>query len=149
TIVFGVASHDAGRGMAQRKIALPTRFAGAAAGGGERGDEITLAQAGDIGADLHDLAGIFVAGNGVGRELPLMAFGHVQIGAAYAATVHFDDDVVRSGRGIGDILDHHRLARAGIDRGLHGRAPIKPNRSTYSPKRSRMPASLMPNSATS
>lgn len=60
-----------------------------------------------------------MARRGAGWKLEFMALRHVQISAAYATAMDFDDKVAGAGFGVGNLLDNHRLATARIYRGLH------------------------------
>ncbi len=81
--------------------------------------------AADLAADLDHLAGIFVAQHHACGHAEDRILGDVQVRAADAATTDLDDDVLRSGRGIGESLDLERLANGGQNGGSHDRIPSR------------------------
>ena len=98
----------------------------AAADDGETGQPIArLPQMLDGTADLDHLAGEFVAHDRAERERHgRRRLRHVQVRAADAAILYFQDDVVRARLGIGDRFDDERLGHFLEHGGTHGASSI-------------------------
>ena len=73
---------------------------------------------GDVGADLLDHAGGFVAEHG-GQRMRIQAFHEMQVGVAQPGDASADQHLARPGFRQADILDHQRLVDFMQDGGLH------------------------------
>ena len=71
-------------------------------------------------AGFHDLAREFMAQNRAVGHDENAGVGRVQVGAADAAIVDLENDLPRSGLGLGDVLDGQRSAQFMEYGGFHG-----------------------------
>src|SRR5262249_5351320 len=130
--VFGIGAVALTEADSNAFLADAEAGAGSAAAGalaainvGQAGDALAgLPLAFDGGADLDDLAGEFVAHDAAaGQRLDRGRLGHVQVGAANAAVLNFEDEIGRPAFGVGNCLDNERFARFLEDGGAHSRIP--------------------------
>ena len=103
---------------AEHRAAGGAIVAGAAEHRQTRHDVIAGLHIGDVGADLLDDAGGFMAEHR-GQRMRIEPFHEVQVGMAEAGDRGADQDFARAGIRHADILDHQRLVDFMQDGGLH------------------------------
>ncbi len=114
----GAGQHLHGGVGAEHRAAGGAVVAGAAEHRQTGHDVIAGLHIGDVGADLLDDAGRFMAEHR-GQRMRIQPFHEMQVGMTEAGDAGADQDLARAGIRHADILDHQRLVDFIQDGGLH------------------------------